>query len=206
MARSTRSPAWGSGAFVPGMTATGPVPAATRDRRDGTGSAEQESLSCSHAEAAEGLELPGGFYPFGDDLHLDLVRVGAESCDQDALVLVGVDAADEAPIELQQVGRELDDVRESGEPLPDVVDRQPAAQRTKFGEMRVRLLVVHDRRALRELDHHALCRDRTHELGQAGFAERLGRDVHREYTPAGMASRCPSACVAVASSSRASNP
>ena len=154
------------GGIGPGRPRRNPCPAPTpRSRRV--------------SSSASGLD------PLGDDLHLDLLRERSQSRDEGALVVVAIDATHEAPVELQQIRGEFDHMRESGETTPDVVDRESRTEVAEFGQTRPRPFVVHDRRSLRELDHHPSCRDRPQCLCQTRFAERLRRDVHREIHVAG---------------------
>ena len=100
-------------------------------------------------------------------------------------MILGIDATHEAPVELQAVRGEFDDVRESGETAPDVVDRESHPEGAECSQTRPGLHVIDDRRSLRELDHQPSCRDRPHDSCQTRFTERLRRDVHREIHVAG---------------------
>ena len=86
-----------------------------------------EPLAVVDAESAQGVELRCGLDALGDDQRAGLGREADEGGDERSLDRVGVDVAGEPDVELDEVGRQLEDVAEAGEARTGVVDREAGA-------------------------------------------------------------------------------
>ena len=108
------------------------------------------------AELADGRQLGVGLQALGDDLRAGLVGEVDERGGQRPADGVGVDAAGEVAVELDDLGRQLEDVGERGEAGAGVVDRQARAGAAQAAERGAQALVVLDGEVLGQLDDEAL--------------------------------------------------
>ena len=87
------------------------------------GAAEVVALPLTHTKPAQKREHRMRLDAFGDDSRTDPLAERDERARERARDRVGLDLAREAQIELDDVGRELQDVTEAREAGADIVDR-----------------------------------------------------------------------------------
>ena len=80
-----------------------------------------------HAQFAEHGKVLGGLDPFADDHRAEVGGQRHEAADHTAAGPVPGAAVDQSPVDLDQVGFELDDVVQRGVTGARVVDRDPDA-------------------------------------------------------------------------------
>ena len=146
--------------------------------RHGTG--EAVALAELDAEFAEHVELVVGLDALGDDTRAGLAGEGDDGGDEAATDRVAVDAADDADVELDELGGELEDVDEARVAGTGVVDGEACPGGAQAGERAAQAGIVVDLDVLGQLDHHATGLDRLEDGGDLLVGERLAVEVDGE--------------------------
>lgn len=146
----------------------------TQQGRDVGGAGEPEALAVGHAEPEQRGVLLEGLDALGDQADPHPLGVGAHGRDHGLLVPSPVDAGDQPPVELEQLGAQLEDGVEPGQPGTHVVDRQPRPVVTEPVHRTVDRGRVGQRRVLADLEHHPAGVDLGEQLGEAWVGQRPG--------------------------------
>ena len=108
--------------------------------------------------------------PSGDQFCARLAGEPDESGGDRPVRGLRVDAADDADVELDDVGRELEDVPQAREARTRVIHRDPDAGSAKHVQRSAEARVVARRCMFRELDHDALGRPSLQHSASSGEA------------------------------------
>ena len=97
---------------------------------------EMEALAKIGPEPAKRASLVGRLDTLGDGLHVEGPAQADDRSQQRELLLAAIGAAHERPVDLEHVDREPVEVAERGISGPEVVDREPDAERLERAQRR----------------------------------------------------------------------
>src|SRR3954451_17179112 len=113
--------------------------------------AEVEPLRLLAAELAYDRVLLGRLDPLGDEVELECVAEVDDALEQDEVAVLGADVRREAPVDLDDVDRELPQVRKRRVARAEVVEREDDPEVLDLLQGPGHALVGREQRALRQL-------------------------------------------------------
>src|SRR6478672_2494825 len=147
--------------------------------------AEVEALSLLAAELAHDRVLLGGLDPLGDQVELQRMPEVDDPLEQHKVAVLGADLRRETPVDLDDVDRELAQIRERRVAGAEVVEREDDAELLDRPEGLGDALVGREQGALGELEREQAGNQRRRvecagDMPQeVGMVELAGRDVDR---------------------------
>jgi hypothetical protein len=133
-------------------------------RPGGGGPGEGEPLGVGRVDVGERLEVGEVLDPLAADRGAGVGGERGERLEQREAGGIGVGAADEGAVDLEDVRRDADQLLEAGVPGAGVVERDPRAAGAQLAEAEVEQVLGAEQLVLRELDH-----DPREVLGQCGL-------------------------------------
>ena len=140
---------------------------------------DEVSLACIDSQLHQAVELRLGLHPFGDHHRVDLSCDLEDAACQTTSRGVGIDRAGDRDVDLQDIGTDLENVREAREACTDVIDREPPPDATELVDSVHQLVVVGDSGVLGQLHHDPVGPDGSQQASKFLGRKQLGRRVHR---------------------------
>jgi hypothetical protein len=137
----------------------------------------RQPLTVGDPQVAHRDQLDHGLDALGDDLRAGVLNETDQSASDRAAPGLKVDALGELAVELDEVGRKVNDMGTAREPSAGVIDRQPRSGVTHAAQDDAQVRVIVDAEVLGELEHDALKADSAQQRGQLRCRDGLGSDA-----------------------------